>query len=148
MADIQIRDADSSDLPQLCELLAQLGEDPPMVPGRAEQAALAAMLTLPGLTLLVAEQDARLVGTITLVVVPNLTHGSRPWAQLENMVVDRSRRSTGVGRGLMDQALAIAREAGRYKMQLQSANARAGAHRFYEREGFSPSSKGYRRYLE
>jgi GNAT superfamily N-acetyltransferase len=64
------------------------------------------------------------------------------------MVVDPDVRGRGIGRRLVEEALRIARAEGCYKVQLQSANARSGAHRFYEREGFEASSKGYRLYLE
>jgi GNAT superfamily N-acetyltransferase len=85
-------------------------------------------------------------GTATLVVVPNLTHNAQPWAQLENMVVDEAVRGSGVGRAILRHCLQSAWAAGCYKVQLQSDNARSGAHAFYEREGFVASSRGYRLY--
>lgn len=100
------------------------------------------------MALLVSEIDGRVVGTVTLVIVPNLTHDSKPWAQVENMVVDESQRGTGAGRQLMDECVRLAREAGCYKVQLQSAEGRSGAHRFYERLGFTDSSAGFRLYLD
>src|SRR5205823_6479119 len=73
-----IRAATSNDLDDLCRLLDQLSEHP-APPDRTRSAgALEAILTAPFVQLLVAEQEGRLVGTVTLVVVPNLTHGGRP----------------------------------------------------------------------
>src|SRR5262249_11357883 len=140
MAEVLVRRAVPNDLPELCRLLAQLSEEPAAWDAGRSLAALEAILDGPGIHLLVAERDRSLVGTVTLVVVPNLTHDGRPWAQLENMVVDARCRSAGVGRDLLRAALHHAREAGCYKVQLQSANPRTGAHRFYEREGFAASS--------
>ena len=150
MSQIRIRDATVTDLESLCALLAQLADAGAAVPaGPGEVAALEAMLQTPGLRLLVAEQDdGRVLGTLTIVVVPNLSHGARPWAQLENMVVEAGVRGSGAGKRLMDEALETVQAAGCYKVQLQSANRRSGAHAFYEREGFSASSRGYRRYLD
>jgi GNAT superfamily N-acetyltransferase len=68
--------------------------------------------------------------------------------QIENMVVDEARRGRGAGRALLDACFDFARERDCYKVQLQSDEARGGAHRFYARAGFSPSSVGFRRYFE
>jgi len=62
------------------------------------------------------------------------------------MVVAESVRGTGVGKALLEAALNIAWKVGCYKVQLQSASHRDGAHRFYERNGFAGSSVGYRLY--
>lgn len=114
--------------------------------GRAE-AALRTVIDRDGLSLLIAEINGRTVGTVTLVIVPNLTHNARPWAQVENMVVEESLRGTGAGRALMGECIRLAREAGCYKLQLQSAEGRTGAHRFYEHLGFEDTSAGFRLYL-
>ena len=145
---VLVRDAIDADLPALLRLYGQLG-DPNALPDVAPAAgALTAIRAQPGMHLLVAELGGQVVGTVTLVVVPNLTHFARPWAQVENMVVEETHRSSGVGRRLLDRCKDLAREAGCYKLQLQSANQRDGAHRFYERYGFAPSSVGFRLYLD
>ncbi len=110
------------------------------------------MLATSNLALLVAEDGGVVVGTVTLVVVPNLTHGGQPWAQVENMVTDSTVRGSGVGRRLIEECLRLAGEAGCYKVQLQSGNQRRtranDAHGFYEHLGFAPSSVGFRHYFE
>lgn len=88
------------------------------------------------------------MGTVTLVIVPNLTHNARPWAQIENMVVDESLRGSGAGRQLIAECVRLAREANCYKVQLQSAEGRESAHRFYAHLGFVDSSAGFRLYLD
>jgi len=114
-------------------------------------ATLGAILANPSMTLLVAE-DGRTVGTVTLVIVPNLTHNSQPWAQVENMVTDENIRGSGAGRALIEECLRLAREAGCYKVQLQSGNQRRSAendaHGFYRHIGFEESSAGFRYYLK
>jgi GNAT superfamily N-acetyltransferase len=143
---LRVRLATPADLDALLSLYVQLsrgnaGTD------RAEAAeAFEQMLHRAGLSVFVAEAAGAVVGTATLVVVPNLTHGAQPWAQLENMVVAESARGTGVGATLLRYAVQAAWDAGCYKVQLQSDNARSGAHRFYEREGFAATSQGYRLY--
>jgi GNAT superfamily N-acetyltransferase len=114
--------------------------------------ALEALLAAPGATLLVADADGAVIGTVTLVIVPNLTHNAHPWAQIENMVTDATVRGDGVGRALIEQCLRLAAEAGCYKVQLQSGNQRRSrendAHGFYRHLGFEASSTGFRFYFQ
>ena len=63
----------------------------------------------------VAEDGARLVGCVWLQVVervphPNLRRGARPIAYVTNMYVIPQLRNGGIGRELLDAAVAYARE--------------------------------------
>jgi GNAT superfamily N-acetyltransferase len=129
-----VRDAAASDVETLCRLSSQLTGDE-TAPEQAA-AALREIEASPICHLLVAEEDGEVVGSIHLVVAPNLTHGGRPWCVVENVIVDESRRRHGIGRALMDRALEIAREAGCYKLFLGSNVKRADAHEFYRALGF------------
>ena len=97
--------------------------------------------------LLVAELDKQVVGTVTLVLVPNVNHATKPWAQIENVVVHEAYRRAGIGHALMACCEQITREAGGYKMQLLSSQKRTEAHNFYKKEGFNPTSVGFRKYF-
>ena len=59
--------------------------------------------------------------------------GYRAW--IEDLAVAPDRRSAGIGKALLDAARAWARGRGATHLELDSAEARADAHRFYEREG-------------
>ena len=131
---LNIRKAQVGDTGALCRLIRQLaGEE--TTPAQAE-AAIHEIEANPACRLLVAAEDGEVVGSLYLVVAPNLTHGGRPWSVIENMIVEESRRRRGIGRALMDQAMEIAREAGCYKMFLGSNVKRADAHEFYRALGF------------
>ena len=145
---VNVRRAAPGDLDLLVSLYAQLSPGNAATDRERAAAGLRQMLARSDISLLVAEIDGRPAGTVTLIVVPNVTHGARPWIQLENMVVDQSIRRGGVGRGLIDAAVALARETNAYKIQLQSAAHRREAHAFYESMGFEASSVGFRRYFE
>ncbi|MBI2765345.1 MAG: GNAT family N-acetyltransferase [Chloroflexi bacterium] len=141
-----IRPATPGDLDALLRLYVQLSAGNAATDPARTANAFAAMLRTPNLHLLVATVGELVVGTVTVVIVPNLTHNATPWAQLENMVVDETRRGKGVGQQLLRAAVDLAWEAGCYKVQLQSANEREDAHRFYAAFGFAPSSVGFRLY--
>ena len=82
---------------------------------------------------LVAEDDGTLVGFCTgYQDLHSVRFGYRAW--VEDLAVDPERRSEGVGKALLDAAKAWGRERGATHLELASAEARADAHRFYERE--------------
>ena len=92
---------------------------------------------------LVAEEAGRVVGTLTVVIVPNLGHRGRPWAAVENVVVASAARGRGVGRALMERAADMARANGCYKLTLTSNEKRPEAHRFYENLGWRRTHAGF-----
>jgi L-amino acid N-acyltransferase YncA len=100
-----------------------------------------------GYNLLVAEEQGNVIGTMVLIIVPNLSHSALPWATIENVVVDEEYRRRGIGRLLMDYATARAKEAGCYKIQLISDKRRTESHKFYRNLGYKASGHGFRLYL-
>jgi GNAT superfamily N-acetyltransferase len=149
-----IRDAQPADVPRLLVLLQQLSEQSTIPEAEvrpaseAHYAALRRITEDPNARLLVAEQDGRVIGTLTLYVMPNLSHGGAPFAIVENVVVDETVRGGGYGRRLMAHAEALARAAGCYKVSLTSNHKRDRAHAFYAHIGYASSHKGFTRYIE
>jgi GNAT superfamily N-acetyltransferase len=84
---------------------------------------------------LVAEAEGgELVGICTgYQDLHSVRFGYRAW--VEDLAVHPERRSEGIGKRLLDAAKAWARERGATHLELDSAETRADAHRFYEREG-------------
>lgn len=148
MRDIAVRPARAGDLADLLALYAELadGRTPP-AEGPEAARLLDQILRDTARTLLVATAGGRVAGTADLAVVANLTHRGRPWATVENVVVARSLRGGGVGSALLERAVALARAAGCYKIQLMSRKERVDAHRFYRRLGFEPAAEGFRLHL-
>jgi GNAT superfamily N-acetyltransferase len=142
-----VRPANRSDGEAIIHLLTQLHPAYPPDPGMAEEV-IDAALGEPRRTLLVATIDDEVVGTADLVIVSNLTHGGRPWAVVENVVVDEARRQQGIGRALLDEIGALTEAAGCYMVQLLSLNHRHEAHAFYASIGYAPVARGFRRYRE
>jgi GNAT superfamily N-acetyltransferase len=146
---VAIRRATEADLPRIVELLQQLSIDEPRedVGGPVAapyREAFARIDADPAQHLLVAEVDGRIVGTLVVILVANLSHRAKPWAVAENVVVDAAARGRGVGEALLREATAIAREAGCFKLSLTSNKARSEAHRFYGRLGFRATHEGFR----
>lgn len=144
---IVIRQATIRDLPRILELYEQLTEEKPDLSEETTKQVFAEIESLPRQKFLVAEKDGLVTGTLFLQVVPNLSHHARPWAVIENMVVDREYRRQGIGRILIEQAFIYCREAGCYKVQLLSNKKRQEAHQFYRSVGFEDSAMGFRIYF-
>lgn len=89
----------------------------------------------------------RPVGTIDLTIVQNLTRNASPWSVVENFVVIAEARRQGVGRALLERAVAAAGDHGCYKVQLVSGDTRDAAHLAYVALGFDAPVRGFRRYL-
>jgi GNAT superfamily N-acetyltransferase len=83
---------------------------------------------------IVAEDESgELIGFCTAYQdVHSVRFGYRAW--VEDLAVHPDCRSMGVGKGLLDAAKDWARERGATHLELDSADTRTDAHRFYERE--------------
>ncbi len=151
--DVVIRGARKEDLAAIVGLLADdlLGSDreAPRDPlPEAYHAAFGEIDSDPRQTLLVAEMDDRIVGTLQLSILPNLTYGGRRRAQVEGVRIASEARGRGIGRALMEHAKALAGEAGCHMLQLTTNRQRPQAARFYERLGFVDSHHGLKLYLQ
>ncbi len=144
---VGIRDAVAADVVAIVALLDQLslgGERRESADAYAYARAFAAIAADPRQSLLVAELDGVVVGTATLIVIANLSHGGTAVAQLESVVVDAGRRGCGTGEALVEECLRRARAAGCFRAQLTSRNERVDAHRFWRRCGFVPTHSGFK----
>ena len=136
---MRLRSAVAADLPGLLALYAELNPgDPPLL--KAPEV-WQKMLAQPGLDVLVVEVDGVLAATCTLVQVPNLTRGGRPFALLENVVTLAAYRRQGLGRMLIEEALSRAWAGGCYKVMLFTSARMPGTLDFYRSCGMQDQGK-------
>jgi len=114
-------------------------------PGQVD--AFAAIQDDPNNQVYVAEREGKVVGTFQLTFIRQLSYGGCLVAQVESVHVHSSQRSHGIGRLMMEFAIAEARRRGALRIQLTSNVRRTRAHEFYERLGFRASHKGMKLYL-
>lgn len=147
MTDLTVRGATRDDVPALVRLLADdpLGrtrerfEDP--LPS-AYLDAFAAIDRDPNQELVVADRAGAVVGVLQLTMTPYLTHQGGWRATIEGVRVASHERSAGIGRQLLEWAIARARERGCRLVQLTTDKTRPDAIRFYESLGFVASHEG------
>lgn len=101
-----------------------------------------ALIDEPRAAVLVVADGDGLAGFCTVHLdLRSVRFGQRAW--VEDLAVDPGRRSRGVGKALLDAAKAWAREHGASHLELDSGDARHDAHRFYERERPSWTSRSF-----
>ena len=142
-----IRHASPADAPAIVAaydwLLAPPGVRPPdWSPATAADRVEAAIADNRA-TVLVADDNETLVGFATVYLdIVSVRFGQRAW--VEDLAVAPHRRSSGIGKALLDAAKTWARDHGAARLALESGAARVDAHRFYERERPEGWSRSFR----
>ena len=152
MKDIEINAAIAADLPAIVGLLF---DDPigngreattsDAMPGYAE--ALKAIIAHPDSVILVARCSGKVIGCVQVNVLINLSYRGAKRAMIEDMRIAQDVRGRGLGRALIDAALAWGTASGCSLAQLFVHEDRAEAHAFYEACGFTWAHRGYRKTL-
>ena len=81
------------------------------------------------------------MSTCTLILVPNLTRGGRPYGLIENVVTHPDYRRRGLGTSVLKRALQAAWERNCYKVMLLTGSKNEATLRFYEKAGFARGVK-------
>ena len=135
-----------ADLPALVAaydwLLAPPGVRPPDWSPAVATGRLEATMADPRAAVLVADENT-VVGFATVYLdIVSVRFGQRAW--VEDLAVAPYRRSSGIGKALLDAGKVWARDHGAAWLELQSGSARLDAHRFYEREGPDGSARSFK----
>lgn len=131
---ISIRKLTIDDLDALMRLLWQLWPDKP-IDKQAVGTIVEAGLQSDSQAYLCATDDEELIGFCSLSIKNNLWLETRS-GNVDELVVDVAHRGQGIGRLLMEEIEKIARDCGCKRLDLESADHRTIAHRFYGRLGF------------
>ena len=114
-------------------LFAPPGSRPPRWDAERAAGALGRAVAADDAVVLVALLGDQFVGVCTAYdELESVRFGRRVW--IEDLAVHPERRSLGIGKRLLDEAKGWARARGAEHLELDSAETRADAHRFYERE--------------
>ena len=128
---IAFRRARTDDAPHLLGLVEQLGYPSSLEDLRSR---LELVLAREDHAVFVAEEEGALLGWIHVLAFDSLA--TERCALVGGLVVDETRRRSGLGRGLVALAEDWSRAHGLDVLRLRSRESRTGAHRFYERLGF------------
>lgn len=92
---------------------------------------------------LVIEQDGKEVGRAFLFLITNQLN-DKPYGLLEDLFVDESCRSQGLGKRLVGEIIEKAKEVGCYKLIATSRHERPKVHELYLKFGFRDYGKEFR----
>jgi GNAT superfamily N-acetyltransferase len=140
---LTFRVATRQDLPRMLDLYARALDGKALAVADAERL-FERICSYPDYQLYLCEHDGRLAGTFALLIMDNLGECGTPSGIVEDVVVEPEVQRHGVGRAMMEHAMAICRQKGCYKLMLSSNLRRTGAHAFYESLGFEKHGYSFR----
>jgi GNAT superfamily N-acetyltransferase len=143
----EVRRAVGTDVEAIVELIAadQIGATRDGGDLTPYERAFAAIDADPAqLVVVVTDGSHAVVGTLQLTFIPGLARRGGTRAQIEAVRVREDLRGQGLGQALLEWAIAEARRRGCTIVQLTTDKRREGAHRFYDRLGFTASHEGFK----
>jgi GNAT superfamily N-acetyltransferase len=138
-----IRAALPSDLEGLAALYPHLNPFDEPISRDLATARLDAINQIPDSTVLLGLLHDELVASCTLIVIPNLTRGGKPYALIENVVTHAGYRGRGYGTSILHAAAKAAWDAGCYKVMLMTGSKQPSTLKFYENAGFEQTKTGF-----
>lgn len=136
-----IREVGINDLDSIQELYLHLHETEKLLDSSELRSLWKKIIDDKNYHILVVEIDEKIISSVTLIVIPNLTRGAKPYALIENVVTHTDYRSKGYASLLMQEASKIAEESGCYKIMLLTGSKKESTLRFYEDCGFNCNDK-------
>jgi glucosamine-phosphate N-acetyltransferase len=141
MSDIVIRKIQESDIDNgFLESLDSLRKTSDIDRKKAESI-LKKITANPDNVILVAVQENRVVGAITLLIEQKFIHDGGKVGHIEDVAVAKKHQGKGIGEKIVTYALEYAKKQGCYKTILDCDD---NVKPFYEKIGFKKSSNGMR----
>ena len=133
----KVREAKVEDAAEICglarELAETVGDEPPTE--EAVRARLEELLDEPRARVLVAENEAGIVGGVSFWIKPDLAHGDTV-VEVPMLVVAEDHRRAGVGKLLMEEVRNVASDNDASQIELVATRANVTAREFYRSLGF------------
>jgi GNAT superfamily N-acetyltransferase len=137
--DLQIRSANTADVPELTRLSAQLGY---IAPEKLILASLEDLQAASDHEIFVAELgSSRLIGFVHVFLSRRLFIDL--FAELGGLIVDDQARNSGIGRRLLEEAENWSLKKGAPEMRVRSNALREGAREFYLGQGYREIKKQF-----
>lgn len=136
-----IREVNINDLDSIQELYLHLHEEEKMPFSNELNAIWQNIIEDKNYHIIVGESDGKLISSVTLVIILNLTRQAKPYAIIENVVTHTEYRNKGYGTMLIKKAIKIAEESGCYKIMLLTGSKEKATLKFYENCGFNCKDK-------
>lgn len=136
-----IREINDQDFEGLMTLYMQLHDNPMPEKTNEIMALWNQILEDDNHHIIVAEEDGKIVASCVCVIIPNLTHGQRPYAFVENVITDANYRKRGLATACLNYAKEIALKENCYKLMLLTGSKEESTLHFYEQAGYNRKDK-------
>lgn len=136
-----IREITEKDLDGLLTLYTQLHDNPFPEKNNELKQLWSDILSDRNHHIIVCEEHGELISSCVCVVIPNLTHGQRPYALIENVVTDEKYRKKGYATACLDFAREIASKENCYKIMLMTGSKQESTLNFYQKAGYNLNDK-------
>ena len=136
-----IREINQQDFEGLMTLYMQLHDNPMPEKTNEMMALWNQILEDDNHHIIVAEEDGKIVASCVCVIIPNLTHGQRPYAFVENVITDANYRKRGLATACLNYAKEIALKENCYKLMLLTGSKEESTLHFYEQAGYNRKDK-------
>ena len=149
MASIRLRKANRKDIDEILNLLYQLQRPRPRTSSEytAFRKRISQYLGEKDKRIIVSERDSKIVGLVSMVLLPRLNR-TKLELYIPELVVSENHRGSGVGKSLIESCISMAKKKKCFRIRLESGNQREGAHLFYKKIGFEQSALSYTMTIE
>lgn len=138
---MEIREANENDICGLLELYTQLHDNPRPEMNEKLELLWKSMLKEKGYHIVVGILEEQIISSCVIAIIPNLTHGQRPYGLIENVITDEKHRQKGYATAILDYAKEIARKENCYKIMLLTGSKKNSTLKFYEKAGYNRNDK-------
>ena len=142
---LTIRNASTSDIPIILELLYELGRPRPQEDKDVEEFSNIItnyLLSKPTNKIIVAEYENKVVGMASMMLLSRLNRKSLE-LYIPELVVQKDHQNRGIGKKMIEFCIDFAKQYKCYRIRLESGNQRTDSHQFYKKLGFEQSSLSF-----
>lgn len=142
-ANLIIRPVFPIDLPKLIDLYTHLSPTDAPIDLSTAETRLSEIAAIPFSHVFGGWWQDSLVTSCTLLILPNLTRGGKPYALIENVVTHSAHRQKGHGKAVLQHATRYAFDKGCYKVMLLTGASAPETLAFYQSAGFEQTKTGF-----
>jgi len=140
---MMIRPATKSDASDILSLLYELGRPKAKTKLQREKFEKQIILYTRQKQIAIAETDSVICGMISMILVPRLNQ-TKLEMYIPELIVSSKYQKIGIGKALIDHAIAVAKKKNCYRIRLESGHARKESHKFYSHLGFEQYAKTFK----
>ena len=146
--EISITKATDKDIPFILELLYDLDRPIPIDEKEIKvfKNKIKDYFSDPQKTILVAKQDSKIVGLVSVILLRRLNRAKLE-IYIPELIVTKELRNYGIGKKLIQYCIDLAKKKDCYRIRLESGNQRKNSHKFYKSIGFEQSALSFTKYI-